>query len=66
MAKEKKDEVIIVEKSEPKMVRAFSQRQGDIGLEDGKVLKFGEVMMVTEEVATWLTKSFSGFVKIID
>jgi len=68
MAKEKKEEIsqVDVEKSEPKLVRVFSQRIGDVKLQDGKSLKFGEVLMVTVEVAEWLTKSFGALVKIID
>jgi hypothetical protein len=68
MAKEKKEDLgqSDVEKSEPKLVRIFSQRIGEIKLQDGRSLKFGEVLMVTEEVADWLTKSFGALVKIID
>jgi hypothetical protein len=68
MAKDKKEEVsqVVSEKSEPKLVRVFSQRSGEIKLQDGKSLKFGEVLLVTEEVADWLTKSFGALVKIID
>lgn len=64
MSKEKKEEAK-QEISEPKLVRVFSQRRGEIGLQDGKVLKFGEVMLVTEEVADWLIKSFKDLVKIV-
>jgi hypothetical protein len=66
MAKKEESQQSSERSPEPKMVRVFSQRAGEIGLQDGKKLKFGEVLLVTEEIAKWLEKTFAGLVKIIE
>lgn len=54
------------ETTEPKNVRVFSQRKGDIILKDATVLKCNDVLLVTDETASWLEASFKGLVKRID
>lgn len=68
MARSKKEAsyLEVNEASEPKTVRVFSQRIGDIILNDGTVLKHGDVLLVSESTATWIEASFKGLVKRID
>lgn len=54
------------EKSEQTTVRIFSQRIGDIILPNGKLLKYGDVALVPEDIAEWAEASFKGFVKRIE
>lgn len=55
-----------IENPGPELVRVFSQRLGDIVLENGTVLKYGEVVKVPLELAQWAEKSFDGLVRIIE
>jgi len=54
-----------MEISEPKMVRVFSTRTGDIIISKDVVLKKNDVLLVSEETADYLMKSFLGYVKIV-
>jgi hypothetical protein len=54
------------ETPEPELVRVFSQRLGDIVLQNGMVLKYGEVVKVPLDLAQWAEKSFDGLVRIIE
>jgi hypothetical protein len=67
MARSKKDSSHSNDETpESELVRVFSQRLGDIVLENGKVLKYGEVVKLPLELAKWAEKSFDGLVRIIE
>ena len=52
-----------VDASEPKMVRVFSTREGKIVLGKDLVLAKNDVLLVTEEMAEYLEKTFKGMVR---